>query len=390
MTTHLGSVARGAALAGTLLAGLAAMAPASAAGLNGDPAYSEGPQVCGKCHAKQYDDWLAHGHSRKLGGAAALAPIQGKFGLTVDVRAAGFPLPPHDPDVYNWDNVLFAIGVSKHWKTRYVGKDGFVLTKNGRNQYNWQDGSWANYHKDEEKPFTCGTCHTTGYRKDGKAFADGFPGTDTGPLPGIKGDWAAFNITCEACHGPGAEHAAAPKKVKMKIDKSAKLCGSCHVRGKDPKVVIAKGGFNRHHEQYPELLNSPHKKLKCGTCHQPHVTRAMGIKVRAGKKEVCDTCHVKQRRAYTGSAMDKAGVRCQDCHMGKATKSAIKKGPYEGDVWTHIFRINPAADYVMFSEDGKQAKDALDLRFACLRCHADRTVAEFAKIGKGNYHTIGK
>ena len=73
-----------------------------------------------------------------------------------------FPLPPTDRDAYNWDNLLSAIGASKHWQTRYVALDGFVITKTDKNQYNWQDGWWANYHKGEEKPFTCGTCHTTG------------------------------------------------------------------------------------------------------------------------------------------------------------------------------------------------------------------------------------
>ncbi|MBE9552575.1 MAG: hypothetical protein IMF05_03830, partial [Proteobacteria bacterium] len=47
--------------------------PAAAAGLNGDKAYTEGPQVCGACHAEAFQNWLNHGHSRKLGiGGPAL------------------------------------------------------------------------------------------------------------------------------------------------------------------------------------------------------------------------------------------------------------------------------------------------------------------------------
>jgi len=90
--------------------------------------------------------------------------------------------------------------------------------------------------------------------------------------------------------------------------------------------------------------------------------------------------------------MQKAGVKCQDCHMGKAGKSAVKNGPYEGDVWSHLFRVNSAADYTMFSADGKTAKDALSLEFACFRCHADASKATFAAIGTTGtaYHTIGK
>jgi predicted CXXCH cytochrome family protein len=384
-------------ITGSVLAGVTALLlgsfgplPAAAAGLNGDAAYSEGPQTCAKCHRAAYDDWLAHGHSRKLGiGGPALDALDGRFGLSGNARAGGFLLPRHDKKLFKWKNILFIVGASKHWKTRFVGLDGYVITKNGANQYNWQDGTFSNYHKDEKKAYSCGTCHTTGYRKDGKVFAEqGFPGVTKKGSPGIVGDWAHFNITCEACHGPAAAHLKKPIKTNVVVDRAAKQCGTCHTRGKDDNVVIAKGGFIRHHEQYPEHLNSPHKDLSCGDCHQPHVTRAQGMKVAEGNKAVCDTCHADQRAAFQGSAMQKAGVACKDCHMGRATKSAIKKGPYEGDVWTHIMKINPAADYTMFSADGKSAKDAMSLEFACMRCHAGASKAEYAKIT--DFHAIGK
>ena len=324
-----------------------------------------------------------------MGAGPALSALGEKFGLSSDARTGGFLLPRHDRDVYNWDNVLFIIGASKHWKTRFVGMDGYILTKNGQNQYNWQNSSWSNYHTDEKKGYSCGSCHTTGYRKDGTAFNDkGFPGAVDKGIPGITGDWAHFNITCEACHGPAAKHVADPSKSNIVVDKSAKLCGSCHTRGSDPGTVIAKGGFIKHHEQYPELLDGAHGKLSCSTCHNAHVTRAQGLKVRGANKEVCETCHPKQKKAYKDSLMQKAGVRCQDCHMVKATKSAVAAGPYEGDVWTHIFRINTAADYTMFTEDGKAAKSAISLEYACFRCHAEASKAEYAKIE--NYHTLGK
>ncbi len=364
--------------------------PLHATGLNGDVAYTEGPQVCGRCHERTFEHWLAHGHSRKLAiGGPALESLDGTFGLFGNARDGGFRLPEHDKNLYNWDNVAFIIGASKRWKTRFVGKDGFIITKNGKNQYNWADGSWADYHKDEEKKYSCASCHTTGYRKDGTVFSQqGIKGTAIGPMPGIKGDWAHFNITCEACHGPGAEHAAAPRKDNIKVDRSAELCGTCHVRGSDPNAIIAKGGFIRHHEQYPEIANSPHKALGCVVCHKPHEARAQGMKVSTGNTEVCDTCHKKQREAFTGSAMQKAGVTCIDCHMAKATKSAAAAGPYEGDVRTHIMRINPAADYVMFTPDGKAAKDAISLEFACFRCHAAADKVEYSRIK--DFHALGK
>ncbi len=371
-----------------LLAGLSS--PLAAAGLNGDKAYTEGPQVCGRCHTEALEQWLAHGHSRKLAiGGPALKALDGKFGLFGNARDGGFRLPDHDKDAYNWDNVALIIGASKRWKTRFLAKDGYIITKGGNNQYNWADGSWVDYHKDEQKKYSCGSCHTTGYREGGSAFgAKRIPGTTAGPMPGIAGDWAQFNITCEACHGPGAAHAAKPSKVNIIVDNSAQSCGTCHIRGSDPNTIIAEGGFIRHHEQYPEFANSPHKDLACTTCHQPHDSRSQGMKVSAANTTVCDTCHGAQKELFAGSPMQKAGVTCVDCHMAKVTKSAVAVGPYEGDVRTHVMRINPAADYVMFTPDGKAAKNAISLEFACFRCHAAASKAEFAKIK--DFHAIGK
>ena len=51
------------------------------------------------------------------------------------------------------------------------------------------------YHAGEEKPYNCGTCHTTGYNPEGE-----------NELPGIVGTWAEPGIRCEECHGPGAGH----------------------------------------------------------------------------------------------------------------------------------------------------------------------------------------
>ncbi len=380
------------------LFGLAAVAlqlvpAAGATGLNGDDAYTDGPQVCGKCHRAAFDDWVSHGHSRKLAtqNFEPMAATLGDGGMTVNPRFSGFPLPRHTPEVYNWDNVLFIIGASKHWKTRFVGLDGFILTENGKNQYNWKTGEWVDYHPDEVRPFDCGPCHTTGYR----APDEDPPGDTFAQYPGIIGDFAHLNVTCEACHGPGAEHAAAPSSQNITIDGSAALCGSCHTRGDDDKVALASGGFIRHHEQYPELLNSPHNFISCNACHDPHVGRARGLRVRPGTSEICIACHRDEEQEYEGSSMEIAGVKCQDCHMGRATKSARANGPYEGDVWTHLFRINTNASYDMFNRDDDgnavSARPALSLEYACFRCHADADKAEYAAIGRAReYHTLGK
>ncbi len=367
-------------------------------GFNGNLAYTGGPNVCGECHIDAFNDWLAHGHSGKLALAFELgfgAPVQdidvGDRGAKTHARSMGIPLPTHDPEVYNWDNVLMVIGATKHWKSRFVGTDGYILTTNGANQYNWETGEWVDYHADEVmKPFNCGSCHTTGYQPDGTYF------NDIG-IPGITGDFSHINITCEACHGPGAEHADRPSSDNIigGDDIDAAACGTCHTRGDDDNVVLASGGFIRHHEQYPEMLAGAHGIFDfafggCGACHEGHVGRYEGITTQ------CEDCHGDQAEEYAGSPMEVEGVSCIDCHMGFATKSARARGPWEGDVWTHLFRIDSSADYDMFNRDEGgstvSAKGHLSLEFACLRCHADWAKADLAGLGDSgtDYHTLGK
>ena len=47
--------------------------------------------------------------------------------------------------------------------------------------------NWVPYHAGEEKPYNCGTCHTTGYVPEG----------NQDDMPGMIGTWAEDGIGCE-------------------------------------------------------------------------------------------------------------------------------------------------------------------------------------------------
>ncbi len=327
-----------------------------------------GAQKCAQCHSDTFDEWQASGHAHKLRPAE-------------EARSAGLPKPSY----VKWDDILFVIG-GFDWKARYVGKDGFIITGGtdpktrepvtGQNQFNLETEQFADYHAGEEKPYNCGTCHTTGYNPEGNQMG----------LEGLVGTWALENIQCESCHGPGSEHVQSRDKADIQIDRSAELCGSCHRRGEDMSVIPAKGGFIRHREQYQEFLQSPHKdELSCVTCHDPHLISGLSIKPEAA----CASCHTTKAAEFADSAMQLAGVTCTDCHMPAASKSAVKRGPFEGDLMTHLFSITPDPNAPMFTDDGKFAKGYLTLNFACLSCHADRD-ADWAAQYAPQIHTIGK
>lgn len=324
-----------------------------------------GSETCFKCHPNQYNQFKVSGHPYKLTKAE-------------DARKRPLPLPSG----FSWDDITYVIGGATK-KARYVDKKGYVITaaKDGselKTQYNLEDGSWSFYNKGQKTPYNCGTCHTTGYDKEG--HQDG--------MEGMIGTWAAPGIQCEACHGPGADHAKSGDKGKIKIARDSAACGQCHIRGSKDKIP-AGGGFISHHEQYNELLAGPHKSLDCVSCHNPHQKAQFSI------KKDCASCHEKQVSAYKGSAMEQVGVQCVECHMPKATKSAISKGKNEGDIRTHIFKINTDASANMFyteEKDGKKnmfARGFVTLNFACLNCHKNKDLKWAEGKAKG-IHSYGK
>ena len=320
-----------------------------------------GSDTCMSCHFKQYNDFVVSGHPYKLRKAQ-------------DAKIAGLPLP----EGYTWDDISYVIG-GKNWKARYMNKEGYIITttgpnkdKPGKNQYNLWNDTWSNYHPGEKKKYNCGKCHTTGYSKEGKQ--DG--------LEGVVGTWAFPSIQCENCHGPGAKHVKGPSKANIVVNKSSAQCGKCHIRGK-AETIPAKGGFIRHHEQYNELLASPHKSMACVTCHDPHKKSEFSVKVD------CVQCHSKQKTEYAGSPMQLRGVECIDCHMPMATKSAIKQAKYKADIKTHVFKINLDPNAKMFTDDGKYAKGYLTVEYACLVCHGEKDRNWALKTAK-NVHSYGR
>jgi len=72
----------------------------------------------------------------------------------------------------------------------------------------------------------CVSCHVTGFK-----LAGGYPAADSAKTAAVS------NVTCEACHGPGSLHVAAPMADKKKfISKAvgANMCTQCHTAVMSP------------------------------------------------------------------------------------------------------------------------------------------------------------
>ena len=318
-----------------------------------------GHDACKTCHSAIYDDYIQSGHPYKLNKVENGQPPTYPHSVV-----------PNPPEGYTWDDITYVIG-GFNWKARFTDSQGYIITGDAV-QYNLDTEGWVGYHADEAvgtKPYNCGKCHTTGWQtteENGGVNQDG--------LPGMAGTFAEPGVRCEGCHGPGSDHIAGPSSDNIEHDSSKELCGRCHTRDPERRIA-ASGGLIKHHEQYDELVNSPHRFMDCGQCHSPHKSTSYGL---GGLTEGsdCTQCHSSQ----TVQVPAMADHSCESCHMPLASKSAVVTGEFGdtgilGDIMSHTFKLNSDPAAAMFTEDGKFVNldgegDALvRVDFACGGCH---------------------
>ena len=356
-------------------AGPAGAAAEAAAGF--EPPTYVGAAACGECHEETYDVFMKSGHPYKLNKVVDGQPPEYPYTEVVD-----------PPEGYTWDDINYVIG-GYNWKARFIDHDGFIITgdEDATTQYNfWNEqlemgDNWVAYHPGEEKPYDCGSCHTTGYSPEG----------NQDDLPGFIGTWEEGGIQCEECHGPGSAHAEFPRSFALDIDRDGASCGSCHRRGAQ-ESVDASGGFIKHHEQYEELFQGKHVTIDCVVCHDPHtgVIQLRNEDLPTTRTQ-CENCHKEETRVQNNETHEKVNVECIDCHMPRVTKSALGDPErYQGDIRTHLMDIDPF-QVGQFNEDGTVALSSLSLDFACRGCHNEtdgsvRTDEELIN-GAYQYHT---
>ncbi|KPJ87565.1 MAG: hypothetical protein AMS18_14450 [Gemmatimonas sp. SG8_17] len=352
-----------------------------------------GSSICRNCHFSYSEGMLNSGHPYKLNEVVN--------GQAPEYPHSEVPTPPPGALRAAWSDIAYVIG-GYGWKALFLTADsGWIMTNamDGVDvQYNLPrsdlggglPAEWAPYQTTDaaRKPYDCGACHTTGWQ----SFADN-GGVHQDGLVGIAGTWEETGITCEECHGPGANHVASQSASDISVDDSGVLCNQCHVRG-DAQTVSASGGFVTNEQQYNELLAGPHADLGCNDCHDAHVGVLYGNAANGGIVETCESCHPDQAANNShNSAPD-----CVDCHMSRATMSARAVHSFEGDVRTHIFRINADGNLTkddMFNAGGTfMDKGWVTLDFACYSCHTDpvstdgggfsqKTMAELAAKAAG-------
>jgi len=361
------------------LASAARMAPGPSKDPNTGKAYA-GSETCKKCHAQQYGDWKNTIH------AWMVRPIaRGDFkNVKADLTVQGAP----KPDQYDWAYVIG--GWYKEERYAFWDEKGNII--DGEFEYNrpknhfslrkTKDGSLSRLDWFNE----CGNCHATGANYKERTFVE-------------------FNIGCEACHGPSADHAKSPKKVKAVIDTHTENCSRCHIRARmkgdlkkfnypvhyelnkpdtlmkdlDPEPYTAPGSFwpdqknaNRHRQQHLDWIKGPHSEVKgltCLTCHDPHkgsLTYRTG-QLRGEVRSLCGKCHEKiaaDPKKHSGHRNEQAS--CAACHLSKTIAS--------GTVSNHTFEAIPPSKTLQFGVDEKTGKPKMP-NSCGIYCHTKESAA---------------
>jgi hypothetical protein len=152
-----------------------------------------------------------------------------------------------------------------------------------------------------------------------------------------KGDFnnVILGVTCETCHGPGADHVAAMKAGieggealimnPGRLDRtgSVDFCGSCHMTWVDVQLGELAGAPTIRFPEY-RLLNSKcwakgDARITCVGCHDPHQPL---VHDSAYYDQKCLACHMTRPAAnltadHPGKACPQSDHDCVSCHMPK-------------------------------------------------------------------------
>jgi len=160
------------------------------------------------------------------------------------------------------------------------------------------------YHKVDPSQYggsdTCKTCH----EEQGKSFDQG-PHWKTNLAKHAGPQWQG----CEACHGPGKEHAesADPAKIirfpSLSREEASKRCLGCHEFG----------------EEHSNFLRSQHLKnnVGCVDCHSVHSARVNRFLLKAAQPNLCYSCHLEVKPDFakpTHHRVNEGLINCTNCH----------------------------------------------------------------------------
>lgn len=313
-------------------------------GRHADPDYV-GSQVCGVCHAREFESWRSSHHDLAMQEATE-ATVLGDFN---DARLKHFGVTNSffRRDGGFWVRTEGADGGLQEFEIAYTFgaaplQQYLIRFSRGRLQalaIAWDtrpqaEGGqrWFHLYPDEAVPagdalhwtgrfqnwnVMCAECHSTHLKKNYDPATDSFATT-----------WSEIDVGCEACHGPGAAHVAWAEST-AEPTASADLKGliAGYLAGRDT------GGWEMDPERGIARWQGPPRNRGeievCAVCHsrrQPltegwqagdgfHDTHALALLdpgLYHADGQILDEVYVFG--SFLQSKMHAAGVVCSDCH----------------------------------------------------------------------------
>jgi len=391
-----------------------------------------GGAACTACHQTQHDSWVGSHHDK----AMMLASEQSVLGDFNDAafehfgvksrffkKDGRFYVNTDGPDGKNADfEIKYTFGVTplQQYLIEFPGGKVQALTVAWDTRKKEDGGQrWYHLYPDEATPagdalhwtgpnFTwnhmCAECHSTDLQKNYDAQTQTYHTT-----------WSEINVSCEACHGPGKDHAdwAAQYKVNPKTDKgdmglAVRLKDETRVWVMDAETGIAKrrtplkddtliNACARCHSRRSQIADGPDTGtpmldhympsylteglyfpdgqiqdevyvwgsfqqskmhmagVTCVDCHDPHTAS-----VPTKSNDLCAKCHLPSKfdvYEHYHHPPDSPGSQCINCHMPHRTYMGVD------DRRDHSLRI-PRPDLSL----------TLGTPNACNQCHTEQTV----------------
>jgi len=170
-------------------------------------------------------------------------------------------------------------------------------------------------------------------------------------------------VPCEDCHGPGAEHAARPKEVKLLKPEGRQACLGCH------QLLAARPGWfpQVDWQEHFRFVGVADQKTACTACHDPHEPLFMDRDLRTARLhpliQRCRDCHTLRVNEEVPRPADHPPIfACAYCHAPLVADFEQRTHHKVRCTTCHIFfRVSDFA--------GRILRDA-DPRF-CLLCHGN-------------------
>jgi tetratricopeptide (TPR) repeat protein len=253
----------------------------------------------------------------------------------------------------------------------------------------------------------CATCHQTGFDK-GYDFATRTYSTH----------WKDLTVGCEACHGPGAAHAAwastregadpyqsqSPKLGSGQQANELNVCGPCHARREAFSQVQPVAGAS-FHDNYALALLTPDLYFADG--QQKEEVFILGSFLQSKMKArgvTCSNCH----EPHGGGLVAEGNGVCTQCHnpAGREEFPTLRKADYDTSLHHHhavggetaqcvtchmpersYMLIDPRRDHFFRRPDPLQSQ-AAGAPDVCTGCHTEK-VATWAAAQIARWHPSG-